>query len=862
MAVPPYIGIDFGTSKSTIAWFNPKTAQAEIIRNAEGEEKTLSLVYFGERETLVGEHAEQMLEYEDEAGRVVPSIKRGLINAFPISLPGGRRITAVEVAAEILRKLKTDVEKGHFGMPVTRAVVTCPASFSAAAREKIEAAAKLAGFNDVALLEEPVAAALAYAHSGLPMGKHLLVYDLGAGTFDVAVLMRQEMSHNGLDPSFRPAMKPMGIERLGGDDFDLALYDYLYELASQQVGRSVSAPGTIDLKLLKLCRDRKINLSAQERARFSTLLPTTAGPLQVMTVMERATFEALIEDRISQTVRLTRRMVDDAARKNLVVDTLVMVGGSSRIPFVERLLKSALPVEPKPWAQRDMAVALGAAYEAHRLWGKDNVREEAKKTYRAALEEAKQAKMVAARAISLIKLVQSLGLSAAEALDLEREVLGKSLDEARREQLAAEDRQAAEETHRKEELARREIRTRYTKAVRASAKKPLTRETVEELNSLVHRLGLSAQEAGQIETQLLKTSKEQALTRLLEAERTQYRQALTKAWADKRISQDEFEELTRLATSFSLTQEEVIRLERQVLGNAKESLFQSQPNMVERPVKSMVITPATANLLASIGTLQGHTGAVYSIAYSHDGQTLASGSGDGTVKLWRTSDNTLLRTLEVAANSLYKRVYSVVFSPDGQTLASGSWRTIKLWQAWDGTVLRTIQWQPKVAWSLVYSPDGQILASGWDNGKVKLWQASDCELLRTLDLTQSVFSLAFSPDGQTLASGSSNETVKVWNVSDGALIHTLQGHTDWVTWLRNFITSVTSVAYSPDGQTLASGSTDNTVKVWNVSNGNGTLLITLKGHSGSVTSVAYSPDGQTLASGSQDKTVRLWGLEK
>ena len=254
------------------------------------------------------------------------------------------------------------------------------------------------------------------------------------------------------------------------------------------------------------------------------------------------------------------------------------------------------------------------------------------------------------------------------------------------------------------------------------------------------------------------------------------------------------------------------------------------------------IAVATAHFLFGIGvpgpstlfrTLQGHTRDVFSVAWSPDGTTLASGSGDDTVKLWNAADGTLLRTLQGHTDW----VNSVAWSPDGTTLASGSFdETVKLWNAADGTLLRTLQghtgWVRSVAWS----PDGTTLASGSSDETVKLWNAADGTLFRTLQgHTRDVRSVAWSPDGTTLASGSWDNTVKLWNAADGTLLRTLQGHTD----------NVWSVAWSPDGTTLASGSFDETVKLWKK---DGTLLRTLQGHTSSVWSVAWSPDGTTLAS--------------
>ena len=251
----------------------------------------------------------------------------------------------------------------------------------------------------------------------------------------------------------------------------------------------------------------------------------------------------------------------------------------------------------------------------------------------------------------------------------------------------------------------------------------------------------------------------------------------------------------------------------------------------------------TGNLLQ---TLTGHSYSVNSVAYSPDGQTLASGSGDNTIKLWDVKTGNLLQTL----NGHSKWVYSVAYSPDGQTLASGSAdNTIKLWNVKTGNLLQTLNGHSSWVYSVAYSPDGQTLASGSYDSTIKLWNIKTGNLLQTLKgHSFSVDSVAYSPDGQILASASRDSTIKLWNVKTGNLLQTLEDHSSWV-W---------SVAYSPDGQTLASGSDDKTIKLWDVNTGN--LLQTLKGHSNSVVSVAYSPDGQTLASGSWDKTIKIWQI--
>lgn len=243
-------------------------------------------------------------------------------------------------------------------------------------------------------------------------------------------------------------------------------------------------------------------------------------------------------------------------------------------------------------------------------------------------------------------------------------------------------------------------------------------------------------------------------------------------------------------------------------------------------------------------TLKGHSSDVNSVAFSPDGQILATGSDDKTIKVWNLKTRQKIHTL----NGHYGWVWAVAIAPDGKTLASaGADKTIKLWNLATGEQIRHIQGHSQGVTSIAFSPDSKTLASGSLDKTIKLWNLETGKEIRTLQgHNNAVANLAFSPDGKTLASGSWDKTIKLWNLKTNQVIRTLQGHSDLVM----------SVAFSPDGTTLASGSKDKTIRLWNLATAQ-TIHI-LKGHSDKVNSVAYLKNNSVLASGSNDNTIKLW----
>jgi len=235
-----------------------------------------------------------------------------------------------------------------------------------------------------------------------------------------------------------------------------------------------------------------------------------------------------------------------------------------------------------------------------------------------------------------------------------------------------------------------------------------------------------------------------------------------------------------------------------------------------------------------------------SMNMSPDGHTMATGSLDHSIKMWDVHTGQVLGTLQGHTDS----VRSVAFSPDNKTLVSGSWdKTVRLWDVASDQVLYTMTGHADQVNAVAYSPDGRTLASGSADGVVKLWDGASGQAMRTIQAhAGAVNGVAFSPDGRTLASAGADTTIKLWDVSDGQLIKTYQGHS----------AAVNTVAFSANGRLLASGSSDQTIILWDVAGEQ--QLQTLRGHSGAVLSVSISPDNHLLASGSADKTIKLWGL--
>ncbi|BDI15802.1 hypothetical protein ANSO36C_16040 [Nostoc cf. commune SO-36] len=255
-------------------------------------------------------------------------------------------------------------------------------------------------------------------------------------------------------------------------------------------------------------------------------------------------------------------------------------------------------------------------------------------------------------------------------------------------------------------------------------------------------------------------------------------------------------------------------------------------------------------------TLQGHAGVVTSVAFSPKGKQLASGSYDQSVKIWDADTGKCLDTLEKHTN----RIWSIAFHPQGHLIASGGDdHAARIWELQTGQCTKSFQGHSNAVYGIAHSWQQNLLASGHEDQTIKLWDVNlnapqrlkaDLQPFRVLHGHKNrIFSVAFSANGESLASASADRTIKLWSPHTGQCLKTLHGNGSWV-W---------AIAFSPDSNFLASGSYDHTIKIWDVPSGE--CLQTLQGHPGSVLAIAWSPDGKTLFSSGYEKIAKRWDIE-
>ncbi len=351
------IGIDLGTTNSCVAVL--EGGEPKVITNAEGNRTTPSVVAFKGDEELVGEVAKR--QAVTNVKNTISSIKRKMGTNDKVEA-NGKNWTPEEISAKILSKLKKDAEN-YLGEKVTKAVITVPAYFNDAERQATKNAGKIAGLEVERIINEPTAAALAYGLDKQDKLQTILVYDLGGGTFDVSILE--------LGDGVFEVKSTSGNNRLGGDDFDQRIVDYLVDEFKKENGIDLSKDKMALQRIKDAAEKAKKDLSGMTTAQIS--LPFIAqndeGPVHMDVTLSKAKFEDLCRDLFDSTLEPVKKALKDAKLKASDIDKVILVGGSTRIPYIQELVKKELGQEPNKSVNPDEVVAMGAAIQGGVLTG-------------------------------------------------------------------------------------------------------------------------------------------------------------------------------------------------------------------------------------------------------------------------------------------------------------------------------------------------------------------------------------------------------------------------------------------------------------------------------------------------------------
>lgn len=353
------IGIDLGTTNSCVAVL--EGGEAKVIANAEGERTTPSVVAFKDGKIIVGGAAKRQMVINPDTIR---SIKR-LMGTDKKVKANGKEYTPEEVSAMILGDLKKTAES-YLGEKVDRAVITVPAYFNDAQRQATKNAGKIAGLTVERIINEPTAASLAYGLDKQEQTQTILVYDLGGGTFDVSILE--------LGDGVFEVKSTSGNNHLGGDDYDQRIVDFLVEEIKNEHGVDLSSDKMAMQRLQDAAEKAKKDLSGMTMTQIS--LPFLAqgkdGVINFETSLSRAKFESLTDDLTESTLEPVRKALKDAKLSASDIDKVLLVGGSTRIPKVQELIKKELGKEPSKGVNPDEVVAMGAAIQGGVLTGDVN----------------------------------------------------------------------------------------------------------------------------------------------------------------------------------------------------------------------------------------------------------------------------------------------------------------------------------------------------------------------------------------------------------------------------------------------------------------------------------------------------------
>ena len=352
------IGIDLGTTNSCVSVM--EGGEPVVIPNAEGNRTTPSVVAFSKNgERLVGQIAKRQAVTNPE--NTVISIKRKMGTSEKVKIEGDE-FSPQEISAMILQKLKSDAEN-YLGTTVNQAVITVPAYFNDSQRQATKDAGKIAGLEVLRIINEPTAAALAYGMDKEAQDQKIMIYDLGGGTFDVSILEIGDGVFEVLSTS--------GNTHLGGDDFDNKIIDYLVAEFKKSNGIDLSSDKMAMQRLKEAAEKAKIELSGVQQTNINLPFITadSTGPKHLDVTLTRAKFEELIHDLVEETAGPVNQALSDAGITANDIHKVLLVGGSTRVPAVQEVVKRITGKEPDKGINPDECVAVGAAIQGGVLSG-------------------------------------------------------------------------------------------------------------------------------------------------------------------------------------------------------------------------------------------------------------------------------------------------------------------------------------------------------------------------------------------------------------------------------------------------------------------------------------------------------------
>lgn len=382
------IGIDLGTTNSAVAVMEGD--KVRVIENSEGARTTPSIVaYMDNGEILVGATAKRQAitnpkntlfavkrligrRYEDaevqkDIGRVPFKIVRAENGDAWVQVLGDKKLAAQQVSAEVLRKMKKTAED-YLGEPVTEAVITVPAYFNDSQRQATKDAGRIAGLEVKRIINEPTAAALAFGMDKMGNAdRKIAVYDLGGGTFDISVI---DIANVDGDKQFE-VLSTNGDTFLGGEDFDQRLVDYLISEFKKDTGIDLSTDVLALQRLKDAAEKAKIELSSRQETEINLpyITADATGPKHLNITITRAKFESMVEDLVQRTIEPCRKALADAGASTSDISDVILVGGMSRMPRVQEVVREFFGKEPRKDVNPDEAVAIGAAIQGSVLTG-------------------------------------------------------------------------------------------------------------------------------------------------------------------------------------------------------------------------------------------------------------------------------------------------------------------------------------------------------------------------------------------------------------------------------------------------------------------------------------------------------------